>query len=147
MVVLTIIFLTLSLATLLKGRLFNGLYTQIIEEDIKMNTDEKYKLDGGFLVKILLFILYGIVLFIVQLIYLSNALDYDVYKYPTLAMLLLVVFTFIKPLLTSKKKKVYDEATINKEREKTTIKYTFKGIVRSLINIAYYSYILYLLVF
>ena len=147
MVVLTIIFLTMSLVTLLKGRMFNGLYAEIVEENIKMNTIKDHKFNTGLLGKVLLFVLYGLGLLVVQLIYLSNALDYDIYKYPTLVMLFLLILGIIKPLATTKKNTVYDEETIRKERAKIDKKRTPVGVLRNILSLAYYSYILYLLVF
>ena len=146
MVVLTIIFLTMSLFTLFRGRLFRDFHIKITEENIKLNTIENYKYDSGLLMRAMLFIVYGFVLMIVQIVYLSNALQYDIYKYPTVIMLFLVVYGILKPLFMSKKKQSFDEESIKKHREKAYKNHTFTSVARNLTNIAYYAYMLYLLV-
>ena len=84
-------------------------------------------------------------------IYYINALTVDIYKYPTIGILVYLIFTmaFSKYSNNKSKNDLTTEGGRQKYREQLykIRKRTFKGMIKQLIFLSYYGYMFYLLVF
>lgn len=140
MIIFTLIFLLFALRYLCKGRLLNDWLREISEVAFKLKEaeeEEKYK--AG--VKAFTIYVFACASTITKLVYLAYAYDIDAYKLPTLIMILLHILTIFQAFLNREKE------SRNKLIVLAYQKRSARGIFGNLISAAYYSYILYLLVF
>lgn len=148
MIFLTIVFIAYYLIVLVKGSFLSDLIIKAGEDEIKRvetgskNVDEStYKLaaTGCFF----------IVLLVLELIYLVLAISHDIYKYPTLILILYVILTFAftkwgrkKDLTTDDGRNAYRKQLYQKNK-----RYSFKGFMIRLLFLTYFCYMFYILVF
>lgn len=123
MIFFTLMFITFYLATLLKGNLFYDSFKDIKDVN-NMDKKTQAKVIG---------VVFGIVvpMFITEIIYLIKALSIDTLKYPTILMILNIIVHMI----------------IIKNKPQEMKKRTFKGTIVQLLNVTYFGYMFYLLVF
>jgi len=147
MLFFTIVFITYFLAIVIKGNLYYDLIIKAGEETIKQH--ELGKKEAGEHAKKFAFILFAVMLpmLITELIYLINALQIDYLKYPTILMLLNIIIAFakIKPDkndLTTEEGRIKYRINLYKNKKRT-----IKNTIIKLLNLVYFSYMFYLLVF
>lgn len=151
MLFFTVIFITYFLALLVKGNLFYDLIIKTGEEKIKnaeKGLDSKEIGEEG---KKFIYVMFLVLLpmMFTEIIYVLNALTIDYLKYPTILMLLNIIIAFVRIKSTKEVDLTIEENKI-KFREnlyKNTKKRTFKGAIIQLINLTYFVYMFYLLVF
>ncbi|ALS22118.1 hypothetical protein [Paenibacillus naphthalenovorans] len=145
----TIVFFTISLIGLIKGGLFSSLKSRLKQIELK-------KLNGGdekeYVVEWLKAGCFPLIvvsfLFIAEVLYLVNALDYDPYKFPTITAIAILIIGIIK---TKKSKKSNDmteeELIVYKAELVKKDKRTFMSVIRSFLWVVYFGYMFYVLVF
>lgn len=149
MIFWSIVFFTTSFYSLIKGGMFRKSLIKLkkIEiEKIETGDDKKYILEslktGCFAIVALL------TLVVARIFFLINAIGYDVYKYPTIAAILLIILRFVKTKKTKKiEEMTADELIIHKAELLKPTKRTFKQFLRSLLWTVYFGYMFYVLVF
>jgi large-conductance mechanosensitive channel len=144
----TILFLIYELLVLMKGLPFYNKRVKIHELELEKHKEgadvgaiiiEQTK---NFIPIILTFLVIGFAYFI----YLISAIEKDVYKYPTLLMLALFIFNFIKAI-NKKAPNLSTEEGRNEYKSNIYKKRTVKSTVMSLIGVAYFTYMLLFAVF
>ncbi|QJI52415.1 hypothetical protein [Psychrobacillus phage Perkons] len=144
MIFLSLVFLTLSLIVLVKGNLMNGLVRSLdpfrTDESISKLSEEE-KLKG--VLKILVIFTYIIFHTLFWSIYLVKAISIDIYIYPTLIMIALFIFGWIKSALSTERRKKLKDEYKNKPLKDRTLWRT----IASIINITYFSYMIWILIF
>ncbi|MDP9675350.1 cytochrome oxidase Cu insertion factor (SCO1/SenC/PrrC family) [Paenibacillus jamilae] len=85
---------------------------------------------------------------VIEIIYLINAIGYDIYKYPSILIILYLIISFI----TGKKKKSYKSMSDNellkaKENLQKENKQTLKSFLKNFVWVVYFGYMFYCLVF
>lgn len=154
MTILTIFFLTLSLIHLFKGelceRIFLSAGNTIIniykENEGISNKDAKFH-EPTFQVFFAISII--VIDIIVELFYYINGLHYDIFKYPTLFMIIITVITFVYSIVSSKSNDKYD---LNKIEDRIKydmqidkyIKINVRKFAFRILDIAYYGYMFYI---
>jgi len=96
--------------------------------------------------KILPVILLGIFMAISEFIYYICAINIDIYKYPSICMILFVVLSV---LLKWKPKQTVDKIGVEEYRKNIykIQKHSFKGVIYQLMYLSYFSYMFWILVF
>ncbi|GAF10778.1 hypothetical protein JCM16418_4998 [Paenibacillus pini JCM 16418] len=90
----------------------------------------------------------AVLLIIVEIVYLVNAIGYDTYKFPTLIMIALLISLLIIGSMEKNVNKMTDlELAVAKAKASRSKNVTLISIIRGLIWITYYGYMLYILVF
>jgi len=147
----TLILITFTLIKLIKGELFKETTIKMAELTVKefvpgISEEEKKSLQTETLKASLLYMLFGLGLVIVHIIYLLNAIDLDPLKYPTIIMIAWVMLAFIKGAVSKKmdlsikeNRKIYLAKTYLSKR-------TLRGIILNLAFLSYFGYMFYLLV-
>jgi hypothetical protein len=147
----TVVFITMSLLYLVRGKSF---YSSIIKsgeltlEKSQENISEsrKKELDQEILLTGLPLLLVNLPLAIAKLVYFFKAVNVDIYKYPTLIMIAIVVIGFV--IGFSNNKNNNDLSTEEKRfnyKSKLYQKRTGWGVVNSLISLSYFGYMFYVL--
>lgn len=148
MLFLSVVFVALSLVTLVKGRLFHQIIIDLGEEEIRKNTVDDYRPNKELVAPTIGLIIYGLISLTTYIIYLTNAVGLDPLKYPSLIMLVWYIFGFIIGYMKGKKKMDYtDKSKLNNLRNKLYRRRTFKGTIRSIVTLTYFIYMIYILVF
>lgn len=149
MIFWSIVFFTASFYNLIRGGMFRSTFNKIKKiqiERIESGNNQKY--DTELLKAGCLSLILGFSLFIAQVIFLINAIEYDVYKYPTIALIILIIISIIR---IKKDKSIEDmtpdELIIHKAKLLKPLKRTFIQTFRSLLWVIYYGYMFYVLVF
>lgn len=148
MLFLTLVFLSFTFVSLVKGKLFYQFAIDLGEENIKQQTDSDYKPNTSLAGKMIAFSLFAIVYLVTYFIYLTNAIGLDPLKYPSLLMFLWVLINFIMGYKNrSGKLDFRNQDVVNKFRKKIYKKRTLKGTIGNLISTIYFVYMVYVIVF
>lgn len=149
MILLSLVFITLYLAAIVKGSLFYNTYKLTYELEIG-------KLDGTLsendlkdkAIKVLIPVLFAVGWVVSLIAYYLYALNIPELKWFTLVMIGLMVVNFVKSI-TSKKKAENDLEKLEEAKRKlyTVKKRTFKGTVMNLLSLIYFCAAFYVLVF
>lgn len=147
--IFTIVFLMLSVRYIAKGQPFYDSLKEFQTADLKarQETNEyiQKELATEALGKIAGPLLWALTVIITELIYLTNAYDLDIYKWPTLAMIAWLLMGLIIGM-TNKKKYVTEEDFRAAQYEIDTMpKRKIKNIIYAIISITYFCYILWIL--
>lgn len=148
----TIVFFTFAIIKLIKGDVFHQTNINIAEILVKQaNPDltkrEKDALSSEMMKSGMWWILtVGLGMVIAEIVYLLNAVSVDAFKYPTIAMICLVIFIVVKTYAFNKKpdlstdmgQKIYLAKVYASKR-------TFFGIFNSFANLSYFGYMFYML--
>lgn len=148
MLFLSLVFLGLGVFGLLKGKLFYKLRIELGEETIKKQTIDNYTQSKDLGIKVLISLPIMLIYIVVYLVYLTKAVYIDPLVYPTFIMLLTYILTTVFNF--AKGNKTPDlkiEENLIKYKAKMYKKRTFVGFVKSLMAVAYFSYMIYVLVF
>lgn len=146
----TVLFIGYFLYALSKG---NVLYNSSIKfGEIYISYHEGKITDREFTVtsiKMYTQIIFMLLLFLIQFIYLTVALSVDPYKYPTIFIILWIIASFTLGVKASKKQpKIKEDIEAFRKHLYTNIKKrTFKGTVYQLISLVYFCFMFYILVF
>lgn len=148
----TIVFFTFSIIKLIKGDVFHQTSITIAEAEVKKanpelskigkdNIDKEVLKNGGAIVSIV-----GLIMVIAEIVYYLKAINLDIYKYPTIGMILLVVLIVVKSSIV-KKPDLSTELDQKKYLAKIYAnKRTLFGTFNTLVNLAYFGYMFYVLV-
>ncbi|GAB6989565.1 hypothetical protein JCM16418A_16150 [Paenibacillus pini] len=150
MIYCTIIFLALSLYGVFRGTLFSETAKKITLLTIKQAQGEinSEKMGKEFLKDGCIQWIAAVLLIIVEIVYLVNAIGYDTYKFPTLIMIALLISLLIIGSMEKNVNKMTDlELAVAKAKASRSKNVTLISIIRGLIWITYYGYMLYILVF
>lgn len=148
MLFLTLVFLSLTFVSLVKGKLFYQFAIDLGEENIKQQTVSDYKPNTSLAGKMITFSLFAVVYLVTYFIYLTNAIGLDPLKYPSLLMLLWVLIGFIMRYKNGSNKLDFtNQDVVNKFRKKIYKKRTLKGTIEKLISTSYFVYMIYVIVF
>lgn len=149
MIFFTIVFFIMSARYIIKGRLFHTSLIRLgelnlIKSQSNMTKFQEKVLKNKILELIIPQLLIFIPLIIANIIYLVQALNIDIYKYPTISMIILfVIQTFSNKNenndLSSEEKRLIYKSKIYQKR-------TTYNTIRALINLNYYGYMFYILV-
>jgi len=147
----TLILITFTLIKLIKGELFKETTIKMAELTVKefvpgISEEEKKSLQTETLKASLLYILFGLGLVIVYIIYLLNAIDLDQLKYPTIIMIAWVMLAFIKGAVSKKMDLSIEENRKIYLAKAYLSKRTLRGIILNLAFLSYFGYMFYLLV-
>lgn len=151
MIFWTVVFITYYLAALTRGNLYYGVFQKVGELTLKQAIAETKKEKDEIAMEMLksswtLFL--GIPIMIIMYIYLFNAMNVDVYKYPTIIMLfyaILITFVFRKKQNKNDLNTEEGRMRYKIELEKTK-RYTFRGFISQIGFLTYFGYMFYLLV-
>lgn len=147
----TVVFITMSLLYLVRGKSF---YSSIVKggelllEKSQDGTSEsrKKELEKEMLSASLPLLLVDLPLAIAKLIYFFKAVNIDVYKYPTLIMIAIIVIGFVTSFSNNKNNNdLSTEEKRFKYKSKLYQKRTGWGVINSLINLGYFGYMFYVL--
>lgn len=150
MLFLTLVFITWFLTLLIKGNPIANLSIRITEVGVKASEGKSLTKDEeNTSVKFVLAVFGMLILWIIQIIYLIKAIPIDTYKYPTFIMIAYLIFTIVT---TKKPKSKINLTTEEGKMEYRKVGYqiekkTFTGVIKTLIFLAYYGYMFYLLAF
>lgn len=152
MIFWTIVFIIYYLASLIRGNLYYDSIKKSGELVLKQATTdsrlEKEKIAKD-IVKSSWDILLSLLLIIIMYIYLFNAINVDVYKYPSIVMLfysLLTVFVF-RDRKKSRQDLTTEDGRYEYRKELDNLKrYSFKDFIKQLIFLIYFGYMFYILV-
>ena len=147
----TLILITFTLIKLIKGELFKETTIKMAELTVKefvpgISEEEKKSLQTETLKASLLYMLFGLGLVIVHIIYLLNAIDLDPLKYPTIIMIAWVMLAFIKGAVSKKMDLSIEENRKIYLAKAYLSKRTLRGIILNLAFLSYFGYMFYLLV-
>ena len=147
----TLILITFTLIKLIKGELFKETTIKMAELTVKefvpgISEEEKKSLQTETLKASLLYMLFGLGLVIVHIIYLLNAIDLDPLKYPTIIMIAWVMLAFIKGSVFKKMDLSIEENRKIYLAKAYLSKRTLRGIILNLAFLSYFGYMFYLLV-
>ena len=147
----TLVLITFTIIKIIKGGFFKDTIIKLAELTIEENnpeiseTEKKNKQAESLKVG-WVYVLFGLVVVIVHIIYLLNAIDLDPLKYPTIIMIVWVMLAFIKGVVSKKmdlsieeNRKIYLAKTYLSKR-------TLRGIILNLAFLSYFGYMFYLLV-
>ena len=148
MLFLTLFFITTFLVLLFK-RDSSGILKKFAEIDIKKENkeiDDKEYIEETLKVGCIPFI-FVFIFTILEAIYFIKAFSIDIYLYPTIVATMIFIIGIVKSFVKKK-----DNCDLTTEIGKTeyinkNTKRTFKGIVKQLLWLAYFSYMFYILVF
>lgn len=150
MIFWTLVFITWFLILLIKGNPIANLSIKLTEMGIKASEGKSLTKDEeNTSVKFVIAVFGMLILWIIQIIYLIKAIPIDTYKYPTFIMLAYLIFTIVT---TKKPKSKVNLTTDEGKIEYRKVAYqsgkkTFTGVIKTLIFLAYYGYMFYLLAF
>ncbi|PAV30329.1 hypothetical protein CIL05_07615 [Virgibacillus profundi] len=109
------------------------------KETESMSTEEQIKL----IIKMGVFVIGVFSILIIEALFLINALSIDMFLYPTVGMLVLAIIGWVRGVTTVKKHKKHPELKeYNKKKNRTVF-----GTIAQILKIAYFAYILFLLIF
>jgi len=147
----TVIFFLISLTLLIKGNIFYNSSIRIGEIAIQNYQDIK---DGKIAnkelvsetIKLIFPMLIFAILALCEFIYFINAISVDIYKYPSISIILLFVLSMI---LKYKPAKKIEDIGIDEYRKNIykTKKRSLSSFIYSLIYMTYFSYMFWILVF
>lgn len=148
----TIVFFTFSIIKLIKGNIFYQTSINMAEITVKqanpnLTKREKDALNEEMMRSGMWWILtLGLGMVIAEIVYLLNAVSLDIFKYPTIGMICLVIFIVVKTyvvkkpdLSTEQNQKIYLGKVYASKR-------TFFGTFNSLVNLSYFGYMFYNLI-
>lgn len=152
---LTVYFFGISLYSAITGRspndnLLIAMSKFEVNEMKTENKEMKTKLVKDFMRRNAIQFIFLFFVAIINIIYVVVALNYDVYKYPTVAVIVYLIVKFIlNSNKTEKNKKLSTEEQISKkEKQQQSLgKWRFSIFLGSLIWTCYYGYMFYILVF
>lgn len=149
MIFWTIVFFAINFYGMIKGSIFYSTYQKLELISIReAQGEDKDKISLEFAKKGCLPILILFMLAVIEIIYLINAIGYDIYKYPSILIILYLIISFI----TGKKKKSYKSMSDNelfeaKENMQKEHKQTPKSFLKNFVWVVYFGYMFYCLVF
>lgn len=149
MIFWTVVFFAINFYGMIKGSIFYSAYRNLELISIReAQGEDKQKINLEFAKKgcFPIFILF--MLAAIEIIYLINAIGYDIYKYPSILIILYLIISFI----TGKKKKSYKSMSDNelleaKENLQKENKQTLKSFLKNFVWVVYFGYMFYCLVF
>jgi len=147
----TVIFFTLSLILLIRGNIFYNSPIKIGELTIKKFecSNDNRVINKEFetaSLKLMFPMLFYAFLVICEFIYFIYAINIDIYKYPSIFIMLFFVLNIV---LRYKPAKKIEDIGVDEFRKilYKTKKYTFRGFIYQIIYMSYFSYIFWILVF
>ena len=149
MLILTIIFILMSIHWLITGRAFFNTHKEMIQYKID-EFDGKHVDEDKNTVNALIIIGFSVVMVILNLLYFTWAYPVDILKYPTLLMILWMFLPTFWEIIKGKLKKSKEE-TQEQQRAKLVLalqnikKHSVSGKVMGLVRLSYFSYILWIL--
>jgi hypothetical protein len=148
----TIVFFTFSIIKLIKGNVFYETSVAMAEAEVKKANPELSKADKDNIDKEILknggaiFSIGVLIMAIAEIIYYLKAVNLDIYKYPTIGMILLVILIVVKGAI----KKKPDLSSELKQKEYLAKVYANKrtlfGTFNTLANLVYFGYMFYVFV-
>jgi hypothetical protein len=149
MIFLSLLFITLYLASLFKGNLFYNSAKQSIELEIKkFEGTLKHGQYNEQITKLIPIFLFQIIWVILLIVFYLFALEIEQMKYLTLIMIAYVVFNVVKNIVKKKSHKTDEEKIEFLKRELYTMKNrTFKGTIINALHLFYFCLAFYTLVF
>lgn len=145
----TIFLLATYVIMLFKGNFMTDTLIKVGELEIKKAEENKKLEANDYEPKYFFGITFLILLFITEIIYLVSAIKYDIYKYPTICLIIYAILL----LALSKKPKKKDLSTEEGRNEyrkylyQKLRRYTLKSSLIRMVYIIYFGYMFYLLVF
>ena len=130
------------------SKFFSFGYIPQNEIKAKIKENKEY---GEIGMKLLFRVFNILLLMLIEFIYLLNAFKYDIFQYPTIIFLLFNLINFLILLIASKikgmkmsEKERFDKMVIKYSKSLNSNLYTIKSKVITLLNIIYYSYMLWI---
>jgi hypothetical protein len=150
LIFLTIMFIAIYTAALIKGGFLKDVHISLGESAIKIAQGEKetavYSSDQV-LTALLKTVLIAIPLFLLQLLYYIFALDNDPYTYPTLTFMIYTVSALTYGIIKrNKKPNLNNEEDIVAYRKKLYKGRTIRGTLLTVLHLSYFLYMFYVLI-
>lgn len=147
--IFTIVFLMFSVRYLVKGQSFydslKELSTLGLKYEQETNQDFKKDLSIEILCKAILPLICAITVIISKIVYLGNVYYLDIYKWPTLVMILWIFMGLIVGFAKKKKRVTEEDFRAAQYEIDTMPKRKFKDVIYSIVSIVYFGYILWIL--
>ncbi|MGG1652270.1 hypothetical protein ABHN03_03985 [Paenibacillus sp. NRS-1775] len=149
MIFWTIIFFAINFYGMIKGSIFYSTYQKLELISIReAQGEDKDKINLEFAKKGCLPLLIVFSLAVIEIIYLVNAINYDIYKYPSIFIIVYLIASFV----LNKKKNNYknmNEEELSKAKDSILKgdKFSLKRFFKNFLWVAYFGYMFYCLVF